>query len=116
MNNKNKMDKAKLEWLNAQKQNTRWQYQNRFELWLQTPYLHVYGHVCNVGTNIAYGAILYVEALQGSVLVFNTTISLGIIYGESYTSVDSAIYYSGSALTEWHIWSKPAGINMYWVT
>jgi len=32
--NKN-VDKAKLEWLNAQKQNTRWQYQNRFELWLQ---------------------------------------------------------------------------------
>jgi len=27
--------KATLEWLNSQKQNTRWQYQNRFELWLQ---------------------------------------------------------------------------------
>lgn len=35
MTNKNKMDKAKLEWLNAQKQNTRWQYDGRFEIWVQ---------------------------------------------------------------------------------
>jgi integrase len=32
--NKN-VDKAKTEWLNAQKQNTQWQYKARFEIWLQ---------------------------------------------------------------------------------
>ena len=34
--NNNRMDnsKATLEWLESKKQNTRWQYQNRFEIWL----------------------------------------------------------------------------------
>lgn len=33
----NEMDKAKdtLEWLNSKKQNTRWQYQNRWQIWLE---------------------------------------------------------------------------------
>jgi len=80
----------------------------------QQTYLHVYGYVCNVGTDTAYNAILYVEAFQGTVLTFNTTISLGTINGGSYTSVNSQVVYPGNFLTSWRVWSSPTGINLSW--
>jgi len=80
----------------------------------QQTYLHVYGYVCNVGTDTAYNATLYVEAFQGVVLTFNTTISLGTINGGNYTSVDSQVVYPGYALTAWQVWSSPTGINHSW--
>jgi hypothetical protein len=70
--------------------------------WLQTPYLHVYGYVCNVGTFTAYSSKIHVVAYQsGGVVAIDTYITLGTIYGESWTSVDSNIYYSGSELVSW---------------
>ena len=70
--------------------------------WLGTPYLHVYGYVCNVGTNIAYSSKIHVVAYQsGGVVAIDTYITLGTIYDELWTSVDSNIYYSGSALVSW---------------
>jgi len=67
---------------------------------LQTPYLHVYGYICNVGTNPAYNSKIHVVAYQsGGVVAIDTYITLGTIYGESWTSVDSKVYYSGSELT-----------------
>jgi chaperonin cofactor prefoldin len=70
--------------------------------WLGTPYLHVYGYVCNVGTNIAYSSKIHVVAYQsGGVVAIDTYITLGTIYGESWTSVDSNVYYSGSGLVSW---------------
>jgi len=72
--------------------------------WLGTPYLHVYGQICNVGTNWAYNCKLHVVAYQsGGVVAIDTYITLGTIAGESWTSVDSSVYYSGSALTSWTI-------------
>jgi len=72
--------------------------------WLGTPYLHVYGYVCNVGTNTAYSSKIHVIAYQsGGVVAIDTYIILGTIYGEIWGSVDSAIYYSGSALTGWSL-------------
>jgi chaperonin cofactor prefoldin len=70
--------------------------------WLRTPYLHVHGYVCNVGTNTAYNSKIHVVAYQsGGVEAINTYINLGTMYGESWKSVDANIYYSGSALTSW---------------
>ena len=70
--------------------------------WLQTPYLHVYGYVCNVGTNTAYNSKIHVIAYQsGGVVAIDTYITLGSISGESWTRVDTNVYYSGSALTGW---------------
>jgi len=70
--------------------------------WFQTPYLHVYGYVCNVGTNTAFNSKIHVVAYQsGGVVAINTYINLGTIYGESWRRVDANIYYSGDALTSW---------------
>jgi hypothetical protein len=80
-----------------------------------TPYLHVFGNVVNVGKDSANDTLLYVEAFQGRVLTFNTTISLGTINGESFaTYVDEKVLYLGSELTTWHIWSHPYGIDWSW--
>jgi hypothetical protein len=80
-----------------------------------TPYLHVFGNVVNVGKGNANDAVLYVEAFQGRVLTFNATISLGTINGESFaTYVDEKVPYVGSELTTWHIWSHPYGIDWSW--
>jgi chaperonin cofactor prefoldin len=69
---------------------------------LGTPYLHVYGYICNVGTNTAYSSKIHVVAYQsGGVVAIDTYIILGTIYGESWTSVDSSVYYSGSGLVSW---------------
>ena len=81
---------------------------------LQTPYLHIYGSVVNVGIDPAYSTKLYVEAFQGQVLAFNITLSLYTIPGEADFSVYQTIFYSGEALTLWHVWSESKSINLYW--
>ena len=69
----------------------------------QTPYFHVYGEVWNVGTNMAYNCKLHIIIYQGAVVAEDTYINLGIIEGEDFASVDSKVYYEGSALTDWSI-------------
>lgn len=71
--------------------------------WLSDPYLHVHGEVWNVGTDTAYDCRIHVRAFQGAVLTKDTYIWLGTIHGGNKKSLDEKIYYSGSALTEWHI-------------
>jgi hypothetical protein len=83
--------------------------------WYGQSSLHVYGPVVNVGANSANNAVLYVEAFQGAVLAFNTTISLGTINGRSFANyVDATIAYNGYRLTKWHVWSQPSGIDWTW--
>jgi prefoldin subunit 5 len=66
--------------------------------------LHVYGEICNVGTNTAYNSKLHVVGYQsGGVVAFDTYILEGIISGHSWTSVDGAIPYNGGSLTSWTI-------------
>ena len=70
--------------------------------WDDASHLHVYGYICNVGTNTAYSSKIHVVAYQsGGVVAIDTYITLGTIYGESWTSVDSSVYYSGSELVSW---------------
>jgi len=81
----------------------------------ELPYLHIFGNVVNTGKDNASDALLFVEAFQGQVLAFNTTVSLGTINGESFAAyVDGKVSYLGDALTTWHIWSKPNGIDWRW--
>ena len=76
--------------------------------WFQTPYLHVYGYVCNVGTNTAYDSKLHVVAYQsGRVIAKETDILLGTVAGESYAYVDVNVYYSGSPIVSYEI-------TLYW--
>jgi len=75
-----------------------------------TPYLRVYGEVCNVGTKTAYSCRLRVVAYQsGGVLSINTYIELGTIEGESWVHVDSNVYYGGTALTSWQVTPEWSG-------
>ena len=70
--------------------------------WLGTPYLYVYGYVCNVGRYPAHNSRIHVVAYQsGGVIAIDTYINLGTIDGESWKSVDARVYYSGSALVSW---------------
>jgi|GEM_PF-1613989 len=72
--------------------------------WLQTPYLHVYGYICNVGTNTANESKLHIIAYQGDgVVAKETDILLGSIPGESQAYVDANIYYTGSPITKYEI-------------
>ena len=72
--------------------------------WLQTPYLHVYGYICNVGTNAANESKLHIIAYQGDgVVAKETDILLGSIPGESRAYVDANIYYTGSPITKYEI-------------
>jgi hypothetical protein len=72
--------------------------------WLSTPYLRVYGYMCNVNQNWAYNCKLHVVAYQsGGVVAIDTHVDLGTIIGESWTHVDSNVYYSGSGLISWTI-------------
>jgi archaellum component FlaC len=76
--------------------------------WLQTPYLHVYGYVCNVGKNTAYDSKIHVVLYQsGGVIAKETDIILGAIPGESYVHVDVNVYYTGSPIVN----NK---ITLYW--
>jgi len=71
--------------------------------WFQTPYFHISGEVWNVGTNMAYNCKLHIIIYQGAVVAEDTYINLGAINGETYTSVDSKVYYEGSEITGWDI-------------
>lgn len=79
--------------------------------WLETPYLHVCGYICNVGTYTALNSTVHVVAYQsGGVVAIDTFINLGDIEGESWKHVDSNIYYSGSELVSWTLtleWKSP---------
>jgi hypothetical protein len=68
--------------------------------WFQTPYVHVYGYVVNVGSNTANDAKIHVILYQsGGAIAKDTYITLGSVNGESYTSVDTKVYYEGSEIT-----------------
>ena len=67
---------------------------------LQTPRVHVYGDIVNVGTNTAYNAKIHVVLYQsGGVIAEDTYIDLGSISGESSQSVETNVYYEGSEIT-----------------
>jgi flagellar basal body-associated protein FliL len=78
-----------------------------------TPFLHVHGYVVNFGTNTAYGWgtemaayiwVIYVVGYQsGGVEAIHTLIYLPNISGRSWISVDSSLYYNGSALVSWNL-------------
>jgi prefoldin subunit 5 len=72
------------------------------------PYLHVQEYVFNVGKYTAEFWFLRIVAYQsGGATAINTDINLPSIDGESWTSVDSSLYYNGSALTSWNITLVP---------
>ena len=64
-----------------------------------TPYLHVYGEVCNVGTNSAYNSKLHVLATQSGGVAIDTYIEFGTIAGESWRIVNIVPTYDGDPLT-----------------
>jgi TolA-binding protein len=66
---------------------------------LQDAYMHVYGYVANTGTNTANNAKIHVIIYQGATVAKDTTVTLGSISGKSSASVDTKIYYTGSAIT-----------------
>lgn len=69
---------------------------------LQTPYLHVYGYLCNVGGITATNVKIHVIAYQsGGVVAIETDIVLGSIAGEAWKKVDGPPTYNGGALTSW---------------
>lgn len=71
---------------------------------LQQERLHVYGYLCNVGSNTAYNCTLHVVAYQsGGVVAIDTHIDLGNINGESYATVDANVYYQGISLASWSV-------------
>jgi hypothetical protein len=70
--------------------------------WDPENHLHIYGEICNVGNGTSYNSKLHVVMYQsGGVVAKDTYVSLGTISGESWRSVDSNIYYEGSALVDW---------------
>jgi hypothetical protein len=71
---------------------------------LGTPYLHVYGYLCNVGGVAAINVRVHVVAYQsGGVIAINTDIVLGSIAGEAWIKVDGSPTYTGGSLTGWTI-------------
>jgi hypothetical protein len=69
---------------------------------LGTPYLHVYGYLCNVGGITATNVKIHVVAYQsGGVVAINTDIVLGSIAGEAWKKVDGSPTYNGGSLTSW---------------
>lgn len=76
-----------------------------------TPYLHVHGYVCNVGTYTALNSTIHVIAVQnGGIVAIDTYIYLGPIDGETWKQVDSNIYYNGNKLVNWTLtleWTSP---------
>lgn len=90
-------------YLEAPKLSTLSLYEDDVRPLVGTPYLHVYGEVWNIRTDTAYNCKLHVVAYQGAVTATDTYVDLDTIYGENKKSVDSKVYYSGSALTSWSI-------------
>jgi hypothetical protein len=66
---------------------------------VQTPYVHVYGYVVNVGNNTANDAKIHVVLQQsGGVVAKDAYIDLGSVGGESVVSVDTKASYEGSEI------------------
>ncbi len=65
--------------------------------------LYISGEVWNAGGTAAQNCRLHVTLYQGENMAKSTLIELGTINPESCVKVDSNIYYSGSALTNWTI-------------
>jgi hypothetical protein len=66
---------------------------------VQTPYVHVYGYVVNVGNNTANDAKIHVVLQQsGGVVAKDTHINLGSVGGESVVSVNTKVYYEDSEI------------------
>jgi hypothetical protein len=66
---------------------------------VQTPYVHVYGYVVNVGNNTADDAKIHVILQQsGNVVAKDTYIDLGSVGGEAFVSVDTKVYYEGNEI------------------
>jgi hypothetical protein len=66
---------------------------------VQTPFVHVYGYAVNFGNNTANDAKIHVVLQQsGGVVANDTYVNLGSIGGESVVSVDTKVYYEGSAI------------------
>jgi len=66
---------------------------------VETPYVHVYGYVVNVGNNTADDAKVHVVLQQsGGVVANDTYADLGSVGGESVVSVDTKVYYEGSEI------------------
>jgi len=66
---------------------------------VETPYVHVYGFVVNVGNYTADDARVHVVLQQsGGVVANDIYISLGSVGGESVVSVDAKVYYEGSEI------------------
>lgn len=70
---------------------------------LQTPRLHVYGYLFNAGINTANNVRLHVVAIQDAVTAIDTYIDIGAISGQTWTFVDTNVYYSGTALASWTV-------------
>jgi hypothetical protein len=66
---------------------------------LESPRLHIYGEVWNVGSDTAYNCELHIVAYQGSVKAIDAEIFLGTIEGENRVSLEQNVYYTGEALT-----------------
>ncbi|MCW4038896.1 MAG: hypothetical protein NWF13_09215 [Candidatus Bathyarchaeota archaeon] len=75
---------------------------------LDTPYLHFYGEVWNVGADTALDCRIHVTAFQGAVKAIDSWIGLGTIPGENKKSLDVDIDYEGTPLTAWNV-------SAYWV-
>ena len=75
---------------------------------LNTPYVHVYGYVVNVGNDTAENCRIHVVLQQtGGVVAEDTYVTLGSLVGESFASVDTKIYYEGSEIVT-------ASMNLEW--
>lgn len=72
---------------------------------LQTPYLHVEGFICNVGKDTAYNVRIHVVAYQGGVVAIDTYINKASLSGEYWSAVNENIYYEFASpeLTSWTI-------------
>lgn len=65
----------------------------------QTPCVHVYGYVVNFGNSTAENSKIHVVLQQsGGVVAKDTYVDLGSVNGESVVSVDTRVYYEGSAI------------------
>jgi hypothetical protein len=65
----------------------------------QTPFVHVYGYVVNVGNSTADDVRIHVVLQQsGGVVAKDTYVDLGSVGGESFVSVDTKVYYEGSEI------------------
>jgi hypothetical protein len=75
---------------------------------LDTPYLHFYGEVWNVGADWAYDCRIHVTAYQDAVKAIDSWFGLGTMPGENKKSLDKDISYEGVPLTAWNI-------SVYWL-